>query len=213
MAGGEPGPCSGRPRSAARRAEGRGSTAAAPGALQEGGARRAAATISHQMSRSAAKAAPGADNGLADRGAGRAGPRPQSRASADTYSLEPALGRPLCAPRRQAAAAISLALCLTAITFSIPLPLSALRLIFHDGGTGVTSSGKHFLACPSLVLTALSPPAPAWIPVLRPALSSQTNSVGQHPFFHRAWHNAWHTGLSGWSDIWWPLVCGEMQDV
>lgn len=214
LAGGEPGPCPGRPRSAARRAEGRGSTAAAPGALQEGGARRAAATISHQMSRSAAKAAPGADNGLADRGAGRAGPRPQSRASADTYSLEPALGRPLCAPRRQAAAAISLALCLAAITFSIPLPLSALRLIFHDGGTGVTSSGKHFLACPSLVLTALSPPAPTWIPVLRPALSSQTNSVGQHPFFHRAWHNPWHTGLSGWSDIWWLLVCrGIMQDV
>lgn len=180
MAGGEPGLCPGRPRSAARRADGRGSTAAAPRALQEGGARRAIATISHQMSRSAAKAAPGADNGLADRGAGRAGPRPQSRASADTYSLEPTLGRPLCSLRRQAAAAISLALCLTATTFSIPLPLSALRLIFHNGRTGVTSSRKHFLACPSLVLTALSPPPPAWTPVLRPALFSQTNSVDQH---------------------------------
>ena len=79
MAGGEPGLCPGLPRAAARRAEGRGSTAAAPGALQEGGARRAAATISHQMSRSAAKAAPGADNGLADRGAGRAALTPKPR--------------------------------------------------------------------------------------------------------------------------------------
>ena len=156
-----------------RRAAGRGSTAAAPRALQEGAARRATAPIRHQLSRSAAEAAPGADNGLADRGAGRAGPRPQSRASADTYSLEPTLGRPLYSLRRQAAAAISLALCLAAPTFSIPLPLSALRLIFHGGRTGVTSSRKHFLACPSLVLTALSPPPPTWIPVLRPALFSR----------------------------------------
>ena len=118
---------------------------------------------------------------MASQTAGRAGPpRPQSRASADTYSPEPTLGRPLCAPRRHAAAAICLALCLTATTFSIPLPLSALRLVFHDGRTGVTSSRKHFLACPSLVLTALSPPPPTWIPVLRPALSSHTSSVGQH---------------------------------
>lgn len=49
---------------------------AAPQALREGEAQRAAAAISHQMSPSAAKAAPGADNGLAGRGAGRAGPRP-----------------------------------------------------------------------------------------------------------------------------------------
>lgn len=43
------------------------------GGREEGGARvRAAAAISHQMSPSAAKAAPGADNGRAGQGAGRA---------------------------------------------------------------------------------------------------------------------------------------------
>lgn len=56
----------------ASRAEGRGSMAAAPRALREGGVRCAAAAISHQMSPSAAKAAPGADNGACTEG--RAGP-------------------------------------------------------------------------------------------------------------------------------------------
>ena len=73
--------------------------AAAPRALQERGARSAAVAISHQMSPSAAKAEPGADNGCASPGVGGAGPGgPQSRASADTYSPAPTLCLSLSSP-------------------------------------------------------------------------------------------------------------------
>lgn len=54
-----------------------GSVAAALWALQEGGGRRTAAAISHQMSPSAAKAAADSDNGLAVEG--RAWPNPKPR--------------------------------------------------------------------------------------------------------------------------------------
>lgn len=56
------------------RAEGRGSAAAEPQALQRGGV-HSAVSISHQMSPSAAKGAPCADNGRAGRGAGCALPK------------------------------------------------------------------------------------------------------------------------------------------
>lgn len=51
--------------------------AAAPWTLREGGGRRAAAAISHQMSPSAAKAAAGSDNGRAVEGRARPAPKPR----------------------------------------------------------------------------------------------------------------------------------------
>lgn len=81
-------------------AEGRPAPQPSPGAAG-GRSSRAAAAVSHQMSPSAAKAAPGADNGRAGPRGGPGYPgRPHSRASADTYSPASTLGLPSPLPRR-----------------------------------------------------------------------------------------------------------------
>lgn len=144
-----------------------GGAAAAPGALREGGSRRAAAAISHQMSPSAAKAAPRADNGRAGRGAGPAAPADPKAAPLLTPT---ARRHPRPAPLRSAATAtagcrllVPLALYLTAVTFSTSPPrylpnASFFRTqhgcrLFQKAFTGLPLSSSH---CPPPQLGYLS---------------------------------------------------------
>lgn len=133
--------------------------------------RRTALAISHQMSPSAAKAERGAQT-MAAQAQGWAGPAPgpQSRASADTYSLQPSAAY-LSPPAPPAAAAIPLALCPPPPFPPHPLPLSASSLILQEAGQASPLPGS---LPPS---SSHSPPIPQLDACLGPSQSSQTSSV------------------------------------
>lgn len=139
-----PPPPSPQPPPPPAQSEGRGerSCALAPAPPAGERSRRTALAISHQMSPSAAKAAPGAQT-MAKQAQGWAGPAPgpQSRASADTYSLEPnaAYLSPRATP---AAAAIPLALCPPATISPISPPVICSKPHSAGGRADVTSSRK-----------------------------------------------------------------------
>lgn len=142
-----------------RRREAR--AAAAPGRGGREELTRAAAAISHQMSPSAAKAAPGADNGRAGQGAGRATRgQPHSRASADTYSPAATQGLPSPLPWR---------------LLRLPSPPGCLAFLLHPSPRPhphllITSSfrtpDRYYLLQEAIPGLPLSGPHSTWLPNL-----------------------------------------------
>lgn len=158
--------------SAEPHSRGEAGAAAAPGRGGREELARAAAAISHQMSPSAAKAAPGADNGRAGRGAGRATPGDPTAAPL----LTPTAPRPhwACPPRSRGAgcgcpAPLALGLPTTVFSPSPPLICSSLHLsgrpgryrLLQEAISGLPFSSPHSSGIPNLdVCTGATPSLP-----------------------------------------------------